>query len=93
MGHAPGDPHYADEELQLKPAPVLAIPTLLLHGAADGVNHPDTSLGKETFFSGTYKRVLLVGVGHFPQREALGDVLAAVLSFLEKTYLEALTTA
>ena len=92
-GHAPGDPRYAGEELQLNPAPVLAVPTLLLHGAVDGVNHPDTSLGKEAFFSGTYERVLLVGVGHFPQREAPGDVLAAVLSFLEKTYLEALTTA
>ena len=92
-GHAPGDPRHAGDELQLNPAPVLAVPTLLLHGAADGVNHPDTSLGKEAFFRGTYERVLLVGVGHFPQREAPGDVLAAVLSFLEKTHLEALTTA
>ena len=92
-GHAPGDPHYADDELQLNPAPVVAVPTLLLHGAADGVNHPDTSLGKAAFFSGAYERVLLVGVGYFPQREAPGDVLAAVLSFLEKPYLKALTTA
>jgi hypothetical protein len=46
------------------------------------VNHPDTSSGKEAFFSGIYKRQLLAGVGHFPQREALGDVLAALLDFL-----------
>ena len=84
-GHAPGDPRYAGEELQLNPAPVLAVPTLLLHGAVDGVNHPDTSLGKEAFFSGTYKRQLLAGAGHFPQRETPGDVLTALFAFLETT--------
>ena len=84
-GHAPADPRYAGEEQQLNPAPVLHVPTLLLHGAADGVNHPDTSLGKEAFFEGIYKRQLLAGVGHFPQREAPGDVLAALLPFLETT--------
>ena len=82
-GHAAGDPRYAGEELQLNPAPILDVPTLLLHGAADGVNHPDTSLDKEAFFKGVYKRHLLAGVGHFPQREAPGDVLAALLNFLK----------
>ena len=86
-GHAPADLHYAQDELALNPAPVLDVPTLLLHGAADGVNHPDTSLGKEAFFEGVYKRQLLAGVGHFPQREAPGDVLAALLPFLETTDL------
>ena len=84
-GHAPGDPRYAGEELQLNPAPVLAVPTLLLHGAVDGVNHPDTSLGKDAFFSGIYKRKLLSGSGHFPQRETPGDVLTALFAFLETT--------
>ena len=84
-GHAPGDPRYADDELKLNPAPVLDVPTLLLHGEADGVNHPDSSLGKEAFFRGLYQRQLLTGVGHFPQREAPDDVLAALLVFLETT--------
>ena len=86
-GHAPADLHYAQDELELNPAPVLDVPTLLLHGSADGVNHPDTSLGKEAFFNGIYKRQLLAGVGHFPQREAPVDVLAALLPFLETTDL------
>ena len=81
-GHAPADPIYTGEEQQLNPAPVLHVPTLLLHGAADGVNHPDTSLGKEAFFEGVYKRQLLAGVGHFPQREAPNEVLTALLNFL-----------
>ena len=82
--HAPGDPRYAGEELLLNPTPVLAVSTLLLHGAVDGVNHPDTSLGKEAFFSGIYKRQLLAGVGHFPQREAPDEVLAALIRFFDK---------
>jgi len=58
------------------------VPTLVLHGAADSCNHPDTSLGKERFFSGPYRRELLDGVGHFPQREAPEAVAAALLRFL-----------
>ncbi len=81
-GHAPGDPHHAADERQLNPAPILDVPTLLLHGAADGVNHPDTSVGKEGFFRGPYELRLLAGVGHFPQREAPAEVLTALLRFL-----------
>ena len=82
-GHAPGDPRYAEEEGRLNPAPVLDVPTLVLHGAADGANHPDTSLGREALFRGPYERRLLTGVGHFPQREAPAQVLAALLHFFE----------
>ena len=80
-GHALGDPFYDHEERRLNPAPLLEVPTLLLHGVADGVNHPDSSVGKEIFFRGPYVRQLLAGVGHFPQREAPSDVLAALLNF------------
>lgn len=83
-GHAPGDLHYAQDELALNPAPVLDVPTLLLHGAVDGVNHPDNSLGKEAFFSGEYERQLLAGAGHFPQREVPNDVLTALIRFFGK---------
>jgi pimeloyl-ACP methyl ester carboxylesterase len=69
-GHAPADPAYAADAAKLVRAPVLAVPTLVIHGGADTVNHPDTSSGKERFFSGTYRRVVLDGIGHFPQREA-----------------------
>jgi pimeloyl-ACP methyl ester carboxylesterase len=81
-GFAPGDPAYDADERRLNPAPVLAVPTLVLHGAADSCNHPDSSAGKERFFSGPYRRTLLDGVGHFPQREAPSDVANAILSFL-----------
>lgn len=82
-GHAAGDPSYDADETTLNPAPVLEVPTLVLHGGADTVNHPATSAGKERFFSGPYERQVLDGVGHFPQREAAERVAAALLHFLQ----------
>ncbi len=82
-GHATGDPSYDADETALNPAPVLEIPTLVLHGGADTVNHPDTSADKERYFSGRYQRQVLDGVGHFPQREAAEQVAAALLDFLQ----------
>lgn len=81
-GHAPADPYYAADEAALHPAPVLEVPTLVLHGGADTVNHPDTSAGKEAYFRGPYVRKVLPGVGHFPQREAAAEVARELAGFL-----------
>lgn len=83
-GHAEGDPRYDADEAAMRPAPVLQVPTLVLHGEEDGVNHPDMSAGKESYFTGPYVRRLLPGVGHFPQREAPQQVLDALLQFLRE---------
>ena len=80
-GHAVGDPWCASDEAALSPPPVLGVPTLVLHGEAHAVNHPDTSAGKERFFSGRYERQLLPGVGHFPQREDHVAVTTAIVRF------------
>lgn len=80
-GFAEGDPAYADDEIRLHPAPVLSVPTLVLHGASDSCNHPDSSSGREAFFKGRYQRQLLDGVGHFPPREAPHAVADAILRF------------
>lgn len=81
-GHAPGDPACEADEAALSPAPVLDVPTLVLHGSADTCNHPDSSAGKERYFSGRYQRTVLEGVGHFPQREAPQAVAQQMLEFL-----------
>jgi pimeloyl-ACP methyl ester carboxylesterase len=81
-GHAAGDPHYAADDVALQPAPVLDVPTLVLHGGADGANHPDTSAGRERWFRGPYRREVLDGIGHFPQREAPQQVARAMIDFL-----------
>ena len=81
-GHAPGDPAYDKDDQALNPPPVLAVPTLVLHGAVDTVNAPVGSANKEHLFTGPYQRTLLDGVGHFPQREAPQQVAQALLDFV-----------
>ena len=81
-GHAPGNPVYAQDDQRLNPAPVLDVPTLMLHGQADGVNPPDSSAGKEAYFKARYERHVLPGIGHFPQREAPGLIAEHLLRFL-----------
>jgi len=80
-GFAEGDPAYAEDERRLHPAPVLSVPTLVLHGGADTCNHPDSSSGREAFFQGVYERQVLEGAGHFPQREAPLRVAEAIVRF------------
>jgi len=80
-GFAAGDPDYAADTAALNPAPVLSVPTLVLHGREDHANHHDTSAGKERFFTGRYERVVLDGVGHFPQREDAARVAREILRF------------
>jgi pimeloyl-ACP methyl ester carboxylesterase len=81
-GHAEPDPKYAADTRALTPAPVLSVPTLVLHGGDDRVNLPATSAGKERFFTGRYERVVLDGLGHFPQREDPRAVTRELLRFL-----------
>jgi pimeloyl-ACP methyl ester carboxylesterase len=79
---APGDPAYDALEARLASPPPIRVPTLLIHGADDGVNDPVTSEGKEPLFAGPYRRVLLPGAGHFPQRERPQAVNDEVVGFL-----------
>ena len=60
----------------------LAVPTLVLHGGADGVNAPQTSEGRERYFLGRYERKVLPGVGLFPRREQAQQVAAERIRFL-----------
>jgi pimeloyl-ACP methyl ester carboxylesterase len=54
----------------------------VIHGGEDYVNHPETSAGREKFFTGRYERTVLDGIGHFPQREEPEAVSSIFLSFL-----------
>lgn len=78
-GHAPGDPRYDALEQRLATPEKVEVPTLVLHGAEDGATLPETSEGKASFFTNGYRREVLAGVGHFPQRERPQAVIAACL--------------
>lgn len=80
-GFVPGDPFYEGDEASLSTPPELDVPTLMMHGGADACNDPATSFGKEQFFKGRYKRIILEGIGHFPQREAPEPVAENILHF------------
>jgi pimeloyl-ACP methyl ester carboxylesterase len=84
-GWAAGDPQYAEMDAKLNPAPRIAVSTLVLHGDGDGANAPATSEGREAMFSGLYRRRLVPGAGHFPQREKPGFVASAMLEWLSAT--------
>jgi pimeloyl-ACP methyl ester carboxylesterase len=81
-GHAAGDSRYDADEAVLRQIATLDVPTLLLHGGADGVNAPETSEGKSHYFLGRYERKVMPGIGHFPQREAPQAVAAELIRFL-----------
>ena len=84
-GLAEGDVRYDALERRLNPAPRVTVPTLVLHGEADRCNDPATSAGKEQFFTGAYRRMLIPGVGHFPQREAAAVTAEAIVSWVNRT--------
>lgn len=81
-GFASGDARYADDERALASTPLLNVPTLVIHGALDACNHPDSSADKEQFFTGPYRRVLLDGIGHFPQREAPQSIVDHIVDWI-----------
>ncbi|TWE10373.1 alpha/beta fold hydrolase [Rudaeicoccus suwonensis] len=81
-GLAPFDPAYAELEDAVQRASAIAVPTLVLHGADDPCNAPTTSAGRDDLFSGGYRRVILPGAGHFPQRTAPEAVCRELVPFL-----------
>ena len=81
-GMAEGAPQYAGIEADMNPAPRIAVPTLVIHGAEDRATLPESSEGKQGLFSGRYHRIVLKGVGHFPQREAPDELTRTILDFI-----------
>jgi pimeloyl-ACP methyl ester carboxylesterase len=77
------DPAYNVIEAKLAANPTIAVPTLVIHGGGDPCNDPSTSDGKEHYFAGRYQRIVLEGVGHFPQRETPKPVGEEIVRFLE----------
>ena len=63
------DPAYAELYARLATIDRIATPTLMLQGAVDLCDEPESSEGKEGCFTGGYERLVLEGAGHFPLRE------------------------
>jgi pimeloyl-ACP methyl ester carboxylesterase len=80
----PVDPRYDDLRERVSRTERVTVPTLMIHGGADGCDPPDASEGLEGHFD-TYRREVIPGAGHFPHREAPEAVLDAVLPHLTTT--------
>jgi pimeloyl-ACP methyl ester carboxylesterase len=76
------DPRYAELARKQISANTIAVPTLTLHGDEDRVVLATSSEAKGRYFSASYDRRLLAGIGHFPTREAPEQVLEAIREFL-----------
>ena len=63
------DPRSAWLEKKVKETRTLSLPTLYFQGEVDGVNPPSVSETIASKFTGSFERIVLPGVGHFPTRE------------------------
>ena len=78
-GRALPDPRYDALEATQLLTPPIRVPTTLLHGAEDGATLLASTEGQEDSFTAGYRRVVLPGVGHFPQRECPALVVDALM--------------
>lgn len=79
FGYAAGDPALEPIETRLAAQPKIAVPTVVLHGEADGIQPPAATERHAAFFTGPYQRRVLPRVGHNPPREAPQLVAETVL--------------
>jgi pimeloyl-ACP methyl ester carboxylesterase len=81
-GNAAGDPALQPIEERLAAQPPITVPTVVLHGAADGVSPPAQSEYRPTQFTGSYDRRVIPVAGHFLSRETPDAVLLALRGLL-----------
>jgi pimeloyl-ACP methyl ester carboxylesterase len=83
-GNAPGDPAYDEIESRLAAQPVIAVPTIVLHGECDGVTPAGMSANAQRFFGSRYERRLVPAAGHFLSREAPDEVVRAIEALAQR---------
>ena len=81
-GYVAGDPALAHIEAQLAAQPKITVPTIVLHGEADGIAPPQSSAGHATHFTGPYQRRLVPRAGHALAQDAPQAVADAVLELI-----------
>jgi pimeloyl-ACP methyl ester carboxylesterase len=81
------DPRYDPLARRLADVEQITTPTLMIQGAEDRCDEPSGSANQERFFTGGYRRFVLDGIGHFPQREAPDEVAQVVDRHLQATAL------
>jgi pimeloyl-ACP methyl ester carboxylesterase len=81
-GVVPGDPAVEAIERRLATQPRITVPTIALHGAANGVLSSGGAEQHGRRFAAAYERRVIPGVGHNLPQESPPDFAAAVLSLI-----------
>src|SRR5216683_2885615 len=84
-GHAAGDPALAGIEAELARQPKITVPAINLHGGHDGVGPVSDRDGRAHFFTGSYERRVLPGIGHNVPQEAPVATVAALRDLMKGT--------
>ena len=83
-GNAPGEARFSAVEQQLALRPKIQVPSIVLHGANDGVARPPAdSPSERAMFPALVARNVVAGAGHFLPREKPDAVSSAMLKLLE----------
>ncbi len=82
-GEADKDSRYSGLDRRVHEAQSISVPTLMIQGEQDAVTLPDTTAGKDHFFTAGYTRHVIQRVGHFPTREAPDAVNQLMIDFLQ----------
>lgn len=78
FGYAPGDPALDAIETDLARQPAISVPTIVLHGADDGVDPPSPAADLSRF-TGPCRREIVPGAGHNLPQETPDPFIRAVL--------------
>ena len=81
FGYAAGDPALEGIERALAGLPPIPVPTVVLHGAEDGVARPQDAADLRRFTAGV-RRSVVAGVGHNMPQEQAAPVVRAVLELI-----------
>ncbi|KRB59054.1 alpha/beta hydrolase [Rhizobium sp. Root708] len=76
------DPRSLWLEQKIKETRTVSLPAVYFQGQEDGVNPPQVSENVYKKFTGSFERILLQNVGHFPQREDPEAVARELTVFL-----------
>ncbi len=82
-GYTKGDPALKPIEKELAAQPKIAVPTINLHGAADGVGPASDRDGGAAQFTAGYERRMLPRVGHNVPQEAPAETVAALRDLMK----------
>jgi pimeloyl-ACP methyl ester carboxylesterase len=84
-GYVAGDPSLAHIEARLAAQPPIGVPTIVLHGEADGISPPKSSETHAAHFTGPYRRRTVPRAGHAVPQDAPRETADAVLELVGTT--------